>query len=847
MADLGTLVVRLSLAGEQFNSGLSQAKQTLQSFSSMARGTAELVSNVLSSAVVQFAADAVRSFLEAEKVSRRLDLAVSTMAGHVPGLARSLEEAADSMERATGVDGDYIKSLEQLALQLRVQPAMVERATKAALDWAEATGGSAKQGLMLLTTASSENLEQLSRWGVKVDEGAVKARGLEAVLEGVEKVYGGASSQIHETSKALAAQSAAWGDLKEAIGQALAELASATGASSAATKWMDGVTEFLTAKGRLANVEEASRIAKLNALRDMEVSAIEDVRQAEMALIRTRAAGEGGVAGAEAALELAQAALSSVVKAKKEAMGLDSGNKKIRLGEVDLSGAQKNIAAEAKAAAEQYERWERSLQKAAEYANSIDARTASLAGQQEGAAFQAAMGVQQAELEGAAFIERMNAEFAEADAALASATIAADAASAAQAWKDAMQDTRAAAQAAAVAQDAADRAWRSIGNQFLNSLGKAGNIIQNALGVAAGGPLAVLAQILLDVLTQSETFQRVVATLNGIVKVVADSLGRLLEPLLPLVGAVGLLVTAIVPLAAMFIQLAVDVVEPLTPIIVLVSTILQALMPVLVVFQKVLMMIQAPLLLIAGPVLHALFDVLKAVALIVLNVAKAIGDAWNWIIGGIQTVFRALEDVPLIGGPLGDLADELEGAKVNTAAMAVQIHNLTGLSYELALAKAEEAQASFEAANAAKKLSGDLNVPDRWKRMLRTGEAADPQGPPTPGSAPGRPGGSPGAGGTPPATGGGPALPPFLGGGVFDGVMDVANGIVGPAPRTVGGGGLGTLGNVINIVNNLTVNGADKEQVLAEAEQRGYATSGRMANASRGTPFRVGPFVIPLG
>lgn len=844
MADLGTLVVRLSLAGEQFNSGLSQAKQTLQSFSSMAKGTADLVSSVLSSAVVQFAADAVRSFLEAEKVSRRLDLAVTTMAGNVPGLARSLEEAADAMERATGVDGDYIKSLEQLALQLRVQPAMVERATKAALDWAEATGGSAKQGLMLLTTASAENLEQLGRWGVKVDEGAVKARGLEAVLEGVEKVYGGASSQIHETSKALAAQSAAWGDLKEAIGQALAELASATGASSAATKWMDGVTEFLTAKGRLANVEEASRVAKLNSLRDAEAAAIEEVRQAEIALIRTRAAGEGGVAGAEAALELAQAALSSVVRAKKEAMGLDSSNKKIRLGEVDLSGAQKNIAAEAKAAADQYERWARSLEKAAEYANSIDARTATLAGQQEGAAFQAAMGVQEAELEGSAFIERMNAELAEADAALASATIAADAQGAADSFQRLADETKALAESAI---SAADRAKDALVNRALGSLGKFGGIIQNAAAAAAAGPLAVVASILLDVLTQSETFQRVVATLNGIVKVVADSLGQLLEPLLPLVGAVGLLVTAIMPLAAMFIQLAVDVVEPLTPIIVLVSTILQALMPVLVVFQKVLMMIQTPLLLIAGPVLHALFDVLKAVALIVLNVAKAIGDAWNWIIGGIQTVFRALEDVPLIGGPLGDLADELEGAKVNTAAMAVQIHNLTGLSYELALAKAEEAQASFEAANAAKKLSGDLNVPDRWKRMLRTGEAADPQGPPTPGSAPGRPGGSPGAGGAPPATGGGPALPPFLGGGVFDGVMDVANGIVGPAPRTVGGGGLGTLGNVINIVNNLTVNGADKEQVLAEAEQRGYATSGRMANAARGTPFRVGPFVIPLG
>jgi hypothetical protein len=843
VADLGTLVVRLALAGEQFNSGLGHAKQAVQSFSAMAGNTANLISNVLSSAVVQFGADAVRSFLEAEKVSNRLNLAVSAMAGNVPGLTRGLEEAADAMERATGVDGGYIKSLEQLALQLRVQPALVERATKAALDWAEATGGSAKQGLMLLTTANAENLEQLGRWGVKVDEGTVKARGLEAVLEGVEKVYGGASSQINETSKGLAAQSAAWGDLKEAIGETLARLSSFTGASSTATNWMDGVTEFLTAKGRLANVEEAGRVEEFTRLRNAEAEAIEEVRQAEMALIRTRAAGEGGVAGAEAALTFAEQILANAVRAKKEAFGLDTSNKKIRLGEVDLSGAQKNIAAEAKAAAEQYERWERSLEKAAAYANSIDARTASLAGQQEAASGQASMGVQAAELQASALIDNMNAEMAKADAALAGATIAADAQGAAAAFEKLYQDARDFAQSA---QDAASRAKDALVSRALGSLGKLGGIIQNAAAAAAGGPLAVAASILIDVLTQSETFQRVVATLNGIVKVVADALGQLLEPLLPLVGAVGLLITALVPLAAMLIELAVGVVEPLTPIIVLVATILEALMPVITVLAQAFLMIMNPLMVLAGPVLKGLFDVLKVVALVILHVAKAIGDAWNWIIGAIQSVFRSLADISIFGAhPLGfldDWADGLESAKVDTDAMAKAISELTGLSYELALAKAKEAQASFENAQATKKLT-DLNTPERWKKFLRTGEAADPQAPPPPpGSMP--PGSAPPTApspGAPPAGGG---LPPVLANGPIGGVFDVANDVL-SGGRTPGG--QSTLGNVLNIVNNVVVNGANSDAVLAEAEQRGYLTNQRAADSSVGTPVRIGPFQLSLG
>jgi hypothetical protein len=849
VADLGSLVVRLALMGAaEFREDMKRASAAVESFQSSAADFAEQARASFGGQVletmVRFGAEAVTAFLEAEKGSQRLELAVSRVNGVMPGFAGHLEEVADAVERATGVDGDYVKSLQQLALELQVAPALVDRTTKAALDWAAATGGSAKSAMQLLTTATAENLDQLQRWGVRVDEAEVKSRGLTAVLEQFEKVYGGTSAQMHEASKSIALNKAAWGDLKEAIGETITGMLHFSGVAGAAAASMDVLTEALSSK----KAEEVGRYreqtAALTAATERYVNAVERLKDVEGELAgltpgtwlyeRTAESVQSardGVVELEMALERLQGKDMSPTKHDFSASGLDL--------RPDMKALEDANRAQIRLADEAYERFSRAAEKGAEYATSVDARTASLAGQQDSAGFQAAMGVQAAELEASALIENMNAEMAKADAALAGATISADAQGAAAAFEKLYQDAKDFAQSA---ETEAQRAKDALVNRALGSLGKLGGIIQNAAAAAAGGPLAVLASIVMDVLMQSETFQRIVATLNGILKVVADTLGQLLEPLLPLVGAVGLLITAIMPLAAMLIELAVGVVEPLTPIIVLVSTILQALMPVITVLAEAFLMIMNPLMVIAGPVLKALFDVLKGVAIIILYVAKAIGDAWNWIIGAIQSVFRFLEDVPLIGGAMGDLADSLEGAKVDTEAMAKAISELTGLSYELALAKAKEAQASFENAQATKKLT-DLNTPERWKKFLRTGEAADPQAPPAPpGSMP--PGTAPPTAPAPGAPPGGGGLPPILSNGPIGGVFDVANDVL-SGGRTPGG--QSTLGNVLNIVNNVVVNGANSDAVLAEAEQRGYLTNQRTADSSVGTPVRIGPFQLSLG
>jgi hypothetical protein len=840
VADLGSLVVRLALMGAaEFREDMKRASAAVESFQSSAADFAEQARASFGGQVletmVRFGAEAVTAFLEAEKASQRLAGAVARAAGEMPGFASHLEEAADAMERTTGVDGDYIKSLEQLALQLQVAPALIERTTRASLDWAAATGGSAKSAMQLLTKATSENLEQLKRWGVSVDASDVKTRGITAVLEQFEKVYGGASSQMHEASKSIALNTAAWGDLKEAIGQTITEMLHASGVASKTATLMDSLTEFLTSGRQEANAELGMKVAAEGAAIQRIANLTEKIREDEATMFRLGPTSPLFDQIADS-LATSRAVLLAMEKDLLRMRGHVAPSLDINIPAVtDRAVEARNAIGIFERGTPLWEAWD------AEQKKQAAALKATIKTLNEA--------IDEAYLVDVGTVGGGGDMFGMSDRLRNLASGAGDNVSQAYSKMVAGQAKKAAEhmrEMASAVEQAAEEAKASLVNRALGSLGKLGGIIQNAAAAAAGGPLAVVASILLDVLTQSETFQRVVATLNGIVKVVADTLGQLLEPLLPLVGAVGLLITAIMPLAAMLIELAVGVVEPLTPIIVLVSTILQALMPVITVLAQAFLMIMNPLMVLAGPVLKGLFDVLKVVALVILHVAKAIGDAWNWIIGAIQSVFRSLADISIFGAhPLGfldDWADGLESAKVDTDAMAKAISELTGLSYELALAKAKEAQASFENAQATKRLT-DLNTPERWKRLLRTGEAADPQAPPTPpGSMP--PGSAPPTApspGAPPAGGG---LPPVLANGPIGGVFDVANDVL-SGGRTPGG--QSTLGNVLNIVNNVVVNGANSDAVLAEAEQRGYLTNQRAADSSVGTPVRIGPFQLSLG
>jgi phage-related protein len=251
-------------------------------------------------------------------------------------------------------------------------------------------------------------------------------------------------------------------------------------------------------------------------------------------------------------------------------------------------------------------------------------------------------------------------------------------------------------------------------------------------GFTAGGPQGAVAAVGVELLMRSQAFQELMSIVAAIVQKVADALGAIITPLQEWYAALFLVVDAVLQALVPVLQQFGQVVEPLVPIVVLVAEVLSALGPVLTLLMQVLNPLMVAFELLAGPALKGLFDVVKFLARVVLTIVKAIGDVWNGILEAIQSVFRSLAKISVLGAkPLGFLngwADGLEGAMVDTDALANSLRRLNGLTYEAAQERARETAAVLRNREAVAKATESLtNVPNAWKVALARFEAQDAQ------------------------------------------------------------------------------------------------------------------------
>jgi len=344
------------------------------------------------------------------------------------------------------------------------------------------------------------------------------------------------------------------------------------------------------------------------------------------------------------------------------------------------------------------------------------------------------------------------------------------------------------------------QAREALVSKFAGAFGELSSLLSTfQQGLAAGGPGGALVAVVGDLLTRSQQFARLVEVLNSIIGMVADFVGKLAEPFIPLLGAIATLIDAGLQALAPALQSLNALIQPLVPPLVVLGELFQGLAPVIALIIQAIMVVMTPLQLFAGPVMKGLFEVLRFVSTVILKVVKGLGDAWNGIVGAIQAVFRKLADISVFGAkPLGFLdgwADGLERAKVDTEAMARALQALTGMTYEAALERARETAEVVRNRKELERATESLsNVPTAWKAALARFEVQEPQeGPTAPGSGggvpvptspppgpsgpwgPAQPGGSTTPGQPPPGVGTGGSLSPGSFGGLAAPLIDTIN------------------------------------------------------------------------
>lgn len=297
---------------------------------------------------------------------------------------------------------------------------------------------------------------------------------------------------------------------------------------------------------------------------------------------------------------------------------------------------------------------------------------------------------------------------------------------AAQAFAD-----QARAQAAAREQFAVDTRDKLLGPD-IGALVNAGTT-----GAAAGGPAGAAIGVGVELLTRSKQFDDVMKLVSAIIQQVADALGSIIGPLTPFLGAVFNVVGALVKGLQPAFDLLASILEPFIPIVQLFAVLLQGLAPVIGLIAKLFLLINAPLTFLATLALPPLFEVLKFVARVLLDVVLAVTKVWNELIQGVRAVLYKIgglfKDVPVLSDAFYTLGNALGGLVVPTQDIENAQKELAKLTFEGAKAAAADTAATILHEKTVRKVNDELtNLPQgfrvqaaRFAAMATEGAAPD--------------------------------------------------------------------------------------------------------------------------
>lgn len=169
---------------------------------------------------VKGAVEAVnQAWIEAERVQARYANALRLAGVADKELVGALSDQASAFAETTTKGDEEIKTLQALLLTYGVSIGKMDEATRAALDFAAATGVDATTAARLLGRAAQGSDEALARYGIRIEEGTEKGKVFEKVLEKMNERFGGAAQAELETYAGKVQQVAnRWDEFKERIG-----------------------------------------------------------------------------------------------------------------------------------------------------------------------------------------------------------------------------------------------------------------------------------------------------------------------------------------------------------------------------------------------------------------------------------------------------------------------------------------------------------------------------------------------------------------------------------------------------------------------------------------------------
>lgn len=162
--------------------------------------------------------DTIKESIEAEKVDRSLEAAVSIVGEAAGGTADKIKNYADAMMRKTIYDDEAIKSAQTLIIQMRGTTAGLGEATKGAIGLAAVFQMDLQSAARAVAQGLEGNYRQLGMLIPAVREARTENEKHAALMEELAKYYQRAGADAEVFGGKLASLRNVYGDLKKTIG-----------------------------------------------------------------------------------------------------------------------------------------------------------------------------------------------------------------------------------------------------------------------------------------------------------------------------------------------------------------------------------------------------------------------------------------------------------------------------------------------------------------------------------------------------------------------------------------------------------------------------------------------------
>jgi len=182
-------------------------------------------------ALVQFAQQAVGSFLQAQEQADKLRFAVTSIGGEGEEALARLTNQAQQLAETTFFGDDDITAAQQALSAFGLTAEQIEATIPKLADFAAVTGGTVTDAANTLGGALEGRAGEFKRFGIEVDASATKAENLAKVTEGLANQAGAAAAALDTTAGKAKDFKDQAGELVEDIGQGLVEFGSFLGSS----------------------------------------------------------------------------------------------------------------------------------------------------------------------------------------------------------------------------------------------------------------------------------------------------------------------------------------------------------------------------------------------------------------------------------------------------------------------------------------------------------------------------------------------------------------------------------------------------------------------------------------